>query len=159
MTVDLAVVTAADSIFFDLLQGMVRSLRDKPQGRDCALYIIDIGLDAEQRRWLLTQGARLFTIGFSNETDGIPRFLSAFLARCGIPEHFPGHEIYLWIDADAWICSWDAVDAYIEGALRTGFAITAESDPAYNCDQVLATHQQAYDVPARTWTGCDHPTQ
>jgi predicted O-methyltransferase YrrM len=86
----------------------------------------------------------LLVLDFPPEMDGIPGFLRAFLARCRIPEHFPGHAVYLWIDADAWIQSWNAVEAYVEGALRTGFAIAAESDPAYDRDRILETHEPGF---------------
>jgi hypothetical protein len=59
MTGDIAVVSAADAGFFDLLQGMVRSLRDGAAGRDFSLYVFDIGLTEARRRWLLVEGARL----------------------------------------------------------------------------------------------------
>jgi hypothetical protein len=39
---------------------------------------------------------------------------------------------FTWIDADAWIQDWNAVEAYQDGASHTGFAATLESDPAYN---------------------------
>jgi predicted O-methyltransferase YrrM len=144
MIADLAVVSAADSEFFDLLQGMVRSLRDKPEGRDIPLHIIDVGLSDVQRQWLLTQGARLLLLDYPPEWDNAPHFLRAFLPRCRIPDYFPGHDVYLWIDADAWIQSWDAVELYVEGALSTGFAITAESDPAYDRDCMRDTHEPTF---------------
>jgi hypothetical protein len=53
---------------------------------------------------------------------------------------------YLWLDADAWIQRQDAVDAYVEGALRTGFAITPEIDPAYGDDEVLRAHYNSFDM-------------
>ncbi len=144
MIVDLAVVSAADSAFFDLLQGMVRSLRDKPEGRDVSLNIFDIGLGDAQRQWLLTQGARLLVPDHPAEMDNLPHFMRAFLPRCRIPEHFPGHDVYLWIDADAWLQSWDAVELYVQGALRAGFAITEESDPAYDRGPMLYTHERTF---------------
>jgi hypothetical protein len=126
----LAVVSAADAKFFDLLQGTVRSLRDKPQGRNVALYVFDIGLSEAQRQWLLSQGVTLH-VAQDPLLLSRPPLLHAFLSRSRIPELFPGHDVYLWIDADAWIQRWEAVEAYVEGALRAGFAVTPESDPAY----------------------------
>ena len=120
--------------FFDLLQGMVRSLRDKPRGRNVALYVFDIGLSEAQRRWLLTQGAALQVP--HDPLAPIP-ILHAFLSRSRIPELFPGHEVYLWIDADAWVQRSEAVEAYVEGALHAGFSVTPETDPAYTVEAWL----------------------
>jgi len=144
MTDDVAVVSAADANFFDLIQGMVRSLRDKPQGREVALYVFDIGMTEVQRRWLLLQGATLLIPSGKPYRDGLPSYLRAFLSRCRIPELFPGHEVYLWIDADAWVQHWNAIQSYVEGALRAGFAISPETDPAYDRATVLAVHQASF---------------
>jgi hypothetical protein len=143
---DFAVVSAADESFFDLLQGMVRSLRDKTFGRDCPVYIFDIGLNDSQRHWLLSQGARLRIPECFPSQDGCPRHLHAFFARSHIPQLFPGHDVYLWIDADAWIQRWEAVELYIEGAMRLGFAVTPENDPAYDREAVLDTHRPSFEM-------------
>ena len=108
----LAIVSAAGSQFFDLLQGAVRSLRDKPQGRDAAMYVFDNGLNEAQRRWLLTQGATLHVpqdplllkpLLIEGSFKSASPVHHAILSRSRIPELFPGHDVYLWIDADAWI--------------------------------------------------------
>jgi predicted O-methyltransferase YrrM len=140
----LAVVSAADAKFFDLLQGTVRSLRDKPQGRNVALYVFDIGLSEAQRRWLLTQGAALHV---PQDPLASTPVLHAFLSRSRIPELFPGHDVYLWIDADAWVQRWDAIEAYVEGALRAGFAITPETDAAYTYEAYADSVRRAGWVP------------
>ena len=113
-----AVISAADAKFFDLLQGMIRSLRDQPQGRDLPLYIFDLGLTEAQRRWLLVQGATLRSLQEVGYRDDLPVHLNLHLADSRFPELFPGHQVYLWIDADAWVQRWEAVDAYIVGSSR-----------------------------------------
>ena len=152
----LAIVSAADANFFDLLQGTVRSLRDKPQGRNAALYVFDIGLSEAQRRWLLIQGATLHVpqdpmlsrpcVEKGSYRHASP-MLHAFLSRSRIPELFPGHDVYLWIDADAWIQRWEAVEAYVEGALRAGFAVTPETDAAYTVEAFVEGSLRVGAVP------------
>lgn len=151
MDYDVAVVSAADSSFFDLLQGMVCSLRDQPQGRGIKLYVFDLGLSAAERRWLIVRGATLRAPLVESFGSGLALPLQALLSRCRIPELFPGHEIYLWIDADAWIQRWDAVETYVQYAAQAGFAITPETDPAYDRDSVAAAHGASFamfDVPS-----------
>jgi predicted O-methyltransferase YrrM len=150
-TTDLAIVSAADARFFDLLQGTVRSIRDKPQGRDATLYVFDLGFEESQRRWLLSQGVALYVPHDPLWREGLPTYLHAFLSRSRIPDLFPGHDVYLWLDADAWVQRWDAVEAYIEGALASGFAVTPETDPAYNRDAVLDAHVHIFSL-----FGSDH---
>lgn len=141
MRCDVAVVSAADAGFFDLLRGMVHSLRDQPEGRGVPLYVFDLGLTEAQRRWLLVRGARTVALGAGPFADGLPAHLNALASRCRIPELLPPHEVYLWIDADAWVQRWEAVEAYVAGALRAGFAITPETDPAYDRNIVRAVHR------------------
>lgn len=53
------IVSASDAAYFDLLKGLVSSIRDKPEGADVALSILDVGLDSAQRHWLTERGATI----------------------------------------------------------------------------------------------------
>ena len=48
----ISVVSGADAAYFDLLEGLVLSLKAGPFGRTLPISILDLGLDAAQRRWL-----------------------------------------------------------------------------------------------------------
>ena len=48
-----------------------------------------------------------------------------------MPEYFPGYKKYLWIDADAWINSWEAVELYFEGSSKDKLAISTSADRSY----------------------------
>lgn len=131
-------------------------MRDKPQGRNATLYVFDIGLSEAQRRWLLSQGVTLHVpqdpllsrpLFVEGSYKHGPPVLHAFLSRSRIPELFPGHDVYLWIDADAWVQRWEAVEAYVEGALRAGFAVTPETDPAYTVEAYAECARRAGWVP------------
>lgn len=144
MSSDVAVISAADDGYFDMLQGTIRSLRDKPEGRNLSLYIFDLGLTEAQQRWLRLQGAGLRDPGSVPGSESFPLNLQAFLSSCRLPEVFPGHRVYLWIDADAWVQRWEAVEAYITGALENGFAVTPETDPAYDRAMVESAHGRTF---------------
>jgi len=53
-------------------------------------------------------------------------------ARPQLPKWFPGYDIYVWIDADAWVQDWKAVRLYISSAQKLTFAITPETDRSYH---------------------------
>jgi hypothetical protein len=53
------------------------------------------------------------------------------VARPFLPRHFPGYDMYFWIDADAWLQDWRAVELYRQAAGRDRLAITVEVDRAY----------------------------
>ena len=130
----LAIVSAADARFFELLRNLVRSIRRQARGCDAALHVLDVGLSQEQREELAQLGVVLETArnDFGVKiTDGMPPHVLALLSRAWLPEYFPGFDAYLWIDADAELQDWRSVELYVEGARRGALAITPEADRAY----------------------------
>ena len=131
-TAGLVITSAADSAYFPLLQDLVLSVRAQRPG--VPLGVLDIGLLPEQRAWLESQAVRLvrpdWDIDFPGR-DRAPEAFKAQVARPFLPRHFPGYEMYLWIDADAWLQDWRAVDMLLDGAGRDRLAIVPEIDRAY----------------------------
>lgn len=130
----ISVVSGADAAYFDLLEGLVLSLKAGPFGRTLPISILDLGLDAAQRRWLEAQGARLAEPGWDVEFPGrdrLPRHFQAMTARPHLPKHFPGFEIYLWLDADTWVQDDAGLELFIRAARRGRLAIVPEIDRGY----------------------------
>lgn len=46
------IVTSADSKFFELVQGTILSIREKPQGNSVDIGFFDVGCTPEQLRWI-----------------------------------------------------------------------------------------------------------
>lgn len=128
------IATASSAEFFHFLQGMILSVRDKPQGRSVALGCLDLGLTGEQKAWLAGLGVEVvvpqWEFGLS-EAAGLPLPFKAILARPHLPKYFPGHDIYMHMDADAWVQDWSAVELYAQGAARGLIAITPEIDRSF----------------------------
>ncbi|MEN9262222.1 MAG: TylF/MycF/NovP-related O-methyltransferase [Thermostichus sp. HHBFW_bins_43] len=125
------IVTAADSKFFDLVQGTILSVRDKPQGRSVDIGFFDLGCTPEELRWLSTQVNHIVEPRWDYDFPGIdkaPLFLKGLLARPFLPNYFPGYEIYIWLDADAWVQDWLAVDLLVRGATKEKLTIVPEID-------------------------------
>ena len=130
----ITVVSAADAAYFDLLEGLVLSLKAAPRARDLPVSILDLGLDPAQRRWLESAGARLVEPGWDVEFPGrerLPRHFQAMTARPYLPKHFPGHDIYLWLDADTWVQDDAGLEPFIGAARRGKLAIVPEIDRGY----------------------------
>ena len=128
----LLIVSGADSAYFPLLRDTVLSVRaQQPQA---AIGILDVGLEEEQRRWLARRVTHLvhpeWDIGFPGRS-GTPEGRKAQFARPFLPRHFPGYEIYLWIDADAWLQDWRVVELLASAARDGRLAIVPEIDRAY----------------------------
>ncbi len=129
------IISASDASYFHLLKGLILSIRDKPQGEEIALSILDVGLENNQRSWLKARGAIIsepewdFDILSSFEA---PSHFRALLARPFLPRYFPGHSVYLHIDSDAWVQTWDTVEIYLAAAKKGSLAITPQIDRSYN---------------------------
>jgi len=131
-TDDLIVISAADGGYFPLLQDAVASVR--ALRAEVAVGVLDLGLAPEQAEWLARQGARIVRPGWDVDFPGRERTREAFkaqVARPFLPRHFPGYEMYFWLDADAWLQDWRVVELYCAAAGSDRLAITPEIDRAY----------------------------
>jgi hypothetical protein len=125
-------VTAADTYYAPLVTGCIRSVRDKPQGRQIEVALFDLGCTAEQREELRPMVDYIvepeWEFDFIGREDK-PAFLRGLLARPFLRRYFPGYEIYFWLDADAWVQDWTAVELFCAGARRRqGMALVPEID-------------------------------
>jgi len=122
------VITGADSAHYALLQGLVQSVR----AGDIALGVMDGGLEAEQRSWINERADAVVAPDWDLRSgDGLPGYLRIFDSRIFLPRYFPGYDIYLWIDADAWIQDWSAIDLYVRAAATGALAVVPEVNPAF----------------------------
>jgi hypothetical protein len=124
-------VTGSDAGYFPLVCGTIRSVRDKPQGRLVAIGFFDLGCTDEQWRWLRKQVDDVQEPGWDfdfSDRVRLPAHVRAQLARPFLPRYFPGYDLYLWLDADAWVQEWSAVELLLRGAQRRGLAIVPELD-------------------------------
>lgn len=128
------IVSGADSGYFKLLQGCIRSIRDKPEGARISLGVLDVGLSEAERGWIDRQGAAVVAPGWDLDfpgRDASPRYRQAQYGRPFLPCHFPGHDVYLWIDADAWVQDWAAVELFLQAAAGGSLAVVPEMDRSY----------------------------
>jgi hypothetical protein len=124
------VVTGGDSRYHPLIRELIASLRALRPATDCPVGVIDAGLTAEQIRELKAQGAAVVTPPWP---VSIPAHklrnrihLKANLAKLHLPAYFPGYDTLIWIDADAWVQDWEAVEMLRRGAALNRFAIVAQ---------------------------------
>jgi hypothetical protein len=127
---DRVIVSAADSAYFSPLQSLVRSIQDKPESAGVDVAVLDIGLSASERHWLAGRGVRVAPPARMVHEERKPRAM-ACSCRPFLPESFPGYDLYLFADADAWIQDWSAVDLYFRGASRGALAIVVSFDRGY----------------------------
>lgn len=127
------VVTAADSGYFEMFQGMIHSLRRFESGRDLPIAVFDTGFEAEQRQWLEQAGVIIAQPKwYFGVVDGAaPHWHLAEVVRPYVRSYFPGYDHYMWLDPDLWLQDGAVIDRLIDGSKRDGAAIAHEADPAY----------------------------
>ncbi|MEP6485797.1 glycosyltransferase [Microcoleus vaginatus GB2-A3] len=129
------IITAADANYFELVRGTILSVREKPEGENVAIGFFDLGCTPQQLQWLERQVTFIkkpdwdFHFPGRNET---PEHLKGLLVRPCLQKYFPNFDIYLWIDADAWVQDWSSVELLVKGAAKRGLAIVHELDRNYN---------------------------
>jgi hypothetical protein len=129
------IVTAADEAFVPLLRGLVESLQQWTPRPYTDLACLDLGLSAANRDWVARYAAHVIEPGWDLGVDEQARTAHpewrALTARPFLPRYFPGYDVYVWIDADAWVQERFALDWYTILADKGQLAITPHVDRAY----------------------------
>lgn len=129
------IVTAGDAGYFGLLTDLLASLRRGLNERLYPLSILDVGLSGTQADSLRRDyGAVVrdpgWDISYPRQAH-VRDYLKAMTARPHLPKHFPGYDIYLWLDADCWVQDATVLDIFIRGAAAGDLAIVPEIDRGY----------------------------
>jgi hypothetical protein len=132
-----AIVTMSDSNFFELLNELIDSINSFKNRDNVSICILDAGLSEDQISFL-KQNKKVDIVKKANWDIKVPNYkvrgkewLKSQVSRAFLPEYFPGFEKYLWIDADAWVNSWSAIDLFIRGSDNNKLAIATSADRAY----------------------------
>lgn len=124
--------------------------------RDFAIGIIDLGLTQDQRDRLQQFGATVVAPGWdydlSHHRETTADHFKAMTARPNLPQHFPGFDLYMWLDADCWIQDWRAIDVLIKSAMFGKFAVAQERHRSYF--PYLAAGGSYIDLLRLTYTEC-----
>ena len=127
------IVSASDARFMPFLKAMIATLPARLGDHQLSHGCLDLGLTGEDRQWLTARG---WECAVADTHLGIPREAHSavdrsFLARPFLPSYFPGHDVYVWIDSDVWLQSPLVLQAYIDGAIADGMAVSHESEGSY----------------------------
>ena len=129
------IISLADAKYFDLLNELVNSIKSFKESQNTAICILDAGLTEEQRQNLFK---KVDEIKAADWDIKVPEFkvrgkewLKSQVSRAFLTRYFPNYEKYLWIDADAWVNSWDAIELYFKGCENNKLSIATSADRAY----------------------------
>ena len=129
------IISLADANYFELLNELVDSINRFEQSKKLDICIMDAGLKDDQIKIL---EKKVLTIKKANWDIDVPdskvkgkEWLKSQVSRAFIPKYFPGYKKYLWIDADAWVNSWESIDLYFKGCENKKLAIATSADRSY----------------------------
>ena len=129
------IVSLADSNYFELLNELVESISRFEKSKEVAICVLDAGLTEDQRKILSKKVDEIKSAEWDIE---VPEFkvrgkewLKSQVSRAFLPKYFPKYEKYLWIDCDAWVNDWNAVELYFKACDDGKLGITQTLGPGY----------------------------
>ena len=132
---DRAIVSLADAKYFELLNELIDSVLRFKESESVSICILDAGLHSDQVKIL---EKKVYKIVKAKWDIVVPEYkikgrewLKSQVSRAFLPEYFPGFKKYLWIDADAWVNDWAAVELYFKGSDNQTLSISSSADRAY----------------------------
>lgn len=132
------IVTSANALYFELVQDLIVSLRTQKFNIAFDIGLLDTGMTDEQCQWLKSNNVkiertkRLASMQNSDELEKeIPGF-STLTEQLFMRDYFPDYDVYLWMDADTWVQTPEAINLMIPLAANTpALLIAPEMDRSY----------------------------
>ena len=130
-----AIVTLADSNYFELLLELIASIQKYKESENISICVLDAGLEEKQIEILKNKIDIIKKAKWDIEVPSYKvagkEWLKSQVSRAFIPNYFPGFKKYLWIDADAWVNSWNSVELYIKACENGKLGITQTIGAGY----------------------------
>tara|TARA_B100000686_G_C16637677_1_gene888235 strand:- start:69 stop:983 length:915 start_codon:yes stop_codon:yes gene_type:complete len=130
-----AIVTLADSNYFELLLELIASVKKYDESKNISICVLDAGLKDQQfniiKEKVFSIKKAKWDIEVPSHKVGKNEWLKSQVSRAFLPNYFPEFEKYLWIDCDAWVNSWNAVELYFKACNDGKLGITQTIGPGY----------------------------
>ena len=130
-----AIVTLADSKYFELLEELINSIQSHEESKNVSICVLDAGLTKDQVSKLKK---KVFSVKKAEWDIKVPGYkvlkkewLKSQVSRAFLPKYFPDFTKYLWIDCDAWVNSWSTVELYFRACDNGKLGITQSIGPGY----------------------------
>jgi hypothetical protein len=131
--VRLAIVTGADRVYFDMMHELLATLSASDLGADCSINVLDFGLLPEQVDLAERCHATVVRPTWLFEAPDALRTQAnlGYATRPMLPRYFPGHDMYLWADADVSVQDAGFIAPFVAAASNGALAIAEEVDRSY----------------------------
>lgn len=129
------ICSGCDHNYFPMLREMIHSIRRFPEAIGFEFAVLDTGLTDEDRAWLRENVDYIHAPDWPCplpiwKTKG-REYLKSCVCRPWLNTYFPGHDVYMWLDPDAWVQQWEGVDLFLQGADRGKISVTGQVDRSY----------------------------
>ena len=129
------IISLANANYFELLNDLIDSIKRFKESDNSAICILDAGLTKEQKEILSLKVDEIKSAEWDIEVPDFKvkgkEWLKSQVSRAFLPKYFPNYEKYLWIDADAWVNSWETIELYYKGCEKNKLSIATSADRAY----------------------------
>jgi len=129
------IISLADSKYFELLEELINSIKQFKESENTAICILDAGLTEQQKDILSNKVDEIKSAKWDIEVPAFKvkgkEWLKSQVSRAFLNSYFPNYEKYLWIDADAWVNSWETIELYFKGCENNKLSIATSADRAY----------------------------
>ena len=116
-----AICLCCDAAFFALAKGTVLSLQELFPANDVFdICFLDIGLEDQQRDWLIAHNVTVKRFDELKLFDSLPDYFQNYhkslVVRPFLRKIFPGYDVYMMSDTDIWFQSAECVRTFIDYA-------------------------------------------
>ncbi len=129
------IISLADANYFPLLDELIDSIKNFKESNNVAICILDAGLTKEQKAILSLKVDEIKSAEWDIEVSDSKikgrEWLKSQVSRAFLPKYFPNYEKYLWIDCDAWVNDWKAIEIYFKACEDGKLGITQTIGPGY----------------------------
>ncbi|WP_299437153.1 hypothetical protein [uncultured Rhodospira sp.] len=138
------IVTGADDRYAPLAEELIASVRAHRALDGIDLSLISTGMSPETAERLRSQVENVadgrWNIDTAGRRAGQRDWLMARVNKLFTRDYFPGYDVYIWIDADAWVCDPVAIDWLLAGVRRAGLAVGYDDTPTGPIPVDIRTH-------------------
>jgi hypothetical protein len=142
------IITAINDLYLTLAHGMLRSLRSQVFSIPFDIGVIDVGLSESARAHIEGFGATVVAAQANIDYPGRTKWeqqhpaFRALTSRPFLRGYFPGYDAYMWMDADMWAQTPDAIETMLGGA--------TSGDELYICSEIDRDYA-TYFLGSRPW--------
>ncbi len=129
------IISLSDEKYFQLLLELIDSIKRFEESKEIDICILDAGMNVNQLKVLQQKVQEIkkakWDINVAEYKVRNKEWLKSQVSRAFLPSYFPNYDNYIWIDSDAWVNDWHAIDLLVKGCKIKELAITQTVAPGY----------------------------